>query len=338
MKNKKVAYVLTVFMGVLTGVSLILGICAQPSQASGPPPEVIPKSFRIVAGPVGGSYNLWASSLAKLWEKKLGMAVTVSPGAHKERHILVSTKKIEAACLASTHTLAGYRGLKKYGWKEPVKTIRVLFHFYPAAYPFVALRSSGLERVSDLKGKRVGAGPAAPVWDPMCSIALSGQGLDYFKDIKRVYASFSDMATMVGDGRLDACVSLVQGFLGIPALTRLMEEKDVVFLKFDPAGVGKAKGAVVGPPIVIKKGTLGLKEDYPCHNAGTAGFHVHEDMDQRLVYWLVKLMYENLGEMAKDVPYLRYPLENQEQLTEDLGYPYHPGAIKYWKEVGLWKR
>ena len=48
--------------------------------------------------------------------------------------------------------------------------------------------------------------------------------------------------------------------------------------------------------------------------------------------------WAKIGKMAEENPYLGYPKKYPEVLTYDSGLPYHPGAIKYWKEVRAWNR
>ena len=64
---------------------------------------------------------------------------------------------------------------------------------------------------------------------------------------------------------------------------------------------------------------------------------VQEDMPDDLVYELVKIWYENLDEMVNTNPYWKYPTVYPEMITMQYGIPYHPGAIKYWKEQGIWE-
>ena len=60
-----------------------------------------------------------------------------------------------------------------------------------------------------------------------------------------------------------------------------------------------------------------------------------KDMDDELVYKLAKAIAENLDCMTK--VYAPASALNPQWLASELGNPFHPGAIRYFKEKGLWK-
>ena len=63
-------------------------------------------------------------------------------------------------------------------------------------------------------------------------------------------------------------------------------------------------------------------------NAGTA-------VDDESAYAMAKAMHQNWKQMQKDYPPLR-GTKADALVPANNPIPYHPGAVKYWKEAGLW--
>ena len=60
---------------------------------------------------------------------------------------------------------------------------------------------------------------------------MEANGIPYNDNSKMRIANFQDMAIMVGDGTLDACAAMLEGFTPQPATLRLMQEKEIVALE-----------------------------------------------------------------------------------------------------------
>lgn len=60
-------------------------------------------------------------------------------------------------------------------------------------------------------------------------------------------------------------------------------------------------------------------------------------MSAETVYKIAKVMHTQSKQLKQGGPLWR-SYEANARLQKDQGFPYHPGAIKYYKEVGLWKR
>ncbi|MFH1490531.1 MAG: TAXI family TRAP transporter solute-binding subunit, partial [Pseudomonadota bacterium] len=236
---------------------------------------------------------------------------------------------------------AAYKGLEEYGFPKPIQSFRVLCYVFPDEFHFVALKKSGLKTISDLKGKRVGCGPKAATYDKIVGKRLEANGLKYYgdnPDIKKTFANYNDLARLLGDGNIDACIMGVSGIAPFPALQKLMEEKEIVALEWDKSVIENFKHPVF-PTGVIKKELLPyLEKDHYCILGGIASLVVRQDFTDEFAYALVKSIHQNLKKMGEENPFWKYPTKYPEILTYDSGLPYHPGAIKYWKEVGVWKR
>ena len=86
-------------------------------------------------------------------------------------------------------------------------------------------------------------------------------------------------------------------------------------------------------PAVVPKGMYGLEEDLPCI-AWRGAIYASERLDADLVYKLMDTLYSHLDELHAVHPRAKqYVLANA---TKSATVPFHDGAIKFYKEKGVW--
>ena len=138
---------------------------------------------------------------------------------------------------------------------------------------------------------------------------------------------------MLADGKANA--AFMGGAIPIPAVTQLCASQDVVFVKLDDDVSEKLKQYPFYFPVTVKAGTYSdLDEDLTGINVGNMHLITHENVDEDLVYKFTKMLYENREQVAEKHPAGK--ALNPKNATRDTGTPYHPGAIKYYKEAGIW--
>lgn len=323
-------------IAAVTALLLVAGFIGVAAAQEKGTPTVI----AIGSGPVGGGFNMIVMGVSKYWEKDLGITGQVVPATPKDSLLRFQAGRLDVFISNTAWYNAAYKGDPKMGFKSPAKDVRLMFHIYSNPYYVITLKNSGIRNIIDLKGKRVGSGAAQDIWEKIIGDKFEANGLKFFgnkPDFKKTWANFNDMARMLGDGTLDACVAMYEGLTPQPATQQLMQEKELRVVEWDPKIFKQFEGSYF-PPTVLKKDALPfLEKDHHCFEAGVAAFACGAKVDEQLIYNLTKSMHQNLTQLANENPFWKYPVVYPETLTADYGVPYHTGAIKYWKEVGAWK-
>lgn len=216
-------------------------------------------------------------------------------------------------------------------WEKPYQ-IRAVATLAPNVGVFVTTKNSGIKTIADLKGKRVVVGPAGAGFDYFLKPLLEAHGVSYddFDDLPGNYLAAGDM---IADGKADA--AFMGGAIPIPALTQLCSTQDVEFIKFDPEAPEKLKEYPFYFTVPIPADKYSdLTEDLTGINVGNMHLITHANVNEDMVYNFTKILYENRAEVAQKHPAGK--ALNPKNVIRNTGTPFHPGAIKFYKEIGIW--
>ena len=205
--------------------------------------------------------------------------------------------------------------------------------------PVVAIKS-GINRVADLKGKRVASGfKGAPLFVYITSGALATDKLSY-ADVKKVpQVGLVQHWRAFISGKIDMAIAAAgSGFV------KQMQAKidgGVKHLSFDDSPEALARMHKFYPKSewVVVKPKKGLTGVLKPTNFVAYDFLLwtHKGMSDDVAYKVAKVMHTKEKQLKAGGPLWRSYKANS-RLQKNHGYAYHPGAIKYYKEVGLWKR
>ncbi len=322
----------------LKGLWVAVAVAAM-AWAAGPQRATaaeMPKSLEIGGASIGGAFYVVAGGVAKLLEAQMKIPVTaaVTEGS-RENVRLIDRKQIFMGVIASNNSYPAYHGVLTFKKKHPLALVMGL---YPNAFTLHTLPGSPINSFADLKGNRVGVGTGR-TWDAFMVPLMKAHGLTYKKDFKPVYAGMSDLYTQLGDGNIVAMPTMVSGLSPIPAALRLHAEKGARYLPPEPQAVDKmVKQFPYMTRQTIPANTPTFEKAVETFDIGGPLLTVRADADEELVYNVLKMIHQNLDKLAEDVRYFKYAQLNPAVLTTQIGVPYHPGAVRYWKEAGLWKK
>lgn len=217
------------------------------------------------------------------------------------------------------------------GWDKAYQ-VRSVATLAPNVGIFVTTASTNIKTIADLKGKRVVLGPAGAGFDYFLKPLFEAHGLSY-DDIKVLNGNYFEAGDMIADGKADA--AFMGGAIPIPAVTQLCSTQDVVFIKLDADAPEKLSKYPFYFPVPVKSDAYSdLDEDIVGLNVGSMQLITHENVDEDVVYEFTKLLYEHRAEVAEKHPAGK--ALNPKNAARDTGVPFHPGAIKFYKEEGIW--
>lgn len=285
----------------------------------------------LMTGPQGGVWVPLGGALKGMWEKAIpGLQITAQPGAGVANVIGVEQGKAQIGFSNSSSAVDGAMGVPPF--KQKSTKVCQMTNIYPQYFQVVATKSSNINSYADIKGKRLVAQSKGNTAEAITASILKLNGFDY-SGLSRMnfQASYTDAVAMMKDGHVD--VFTLGTTAPASAVMDLASGRDIKLVPVDDktmAGMSKMNAGY--SKLIIKAGTYPKQDkDVP-----VIGYQTHLivrcDMPEAVVYKMVKTMAENVPAMAavnKAIGSL-----TPKMMAADAGIPMHPGAAKYFKEVG----
>lgn len=288
-----------------------------------------PKPMTLGTASIGGTYFIYGGVLAKLLTDKLGVNVSTQQTQGPNQNILlVDDKKVELGMTTMGVALQAWTGQGDWTKGKKFENIRALFPMYDTPFQCVALKKSGNTSFKQLDGKTVGVGPRAGT--PGTYMPLIFQALGMKATIRN--GQGSDMAGQLGDGILDAfCFG---AGLPIAAFSQIDAEKEVVFFTWTNDEIAKIKAAMPEwSDSVIPKGTY-KQQAVDQRTVGVYNFAIaHKDLPDDVAYAIVKAVLENNPAMVQGHESAKETVPAN--AVRNAFLPFHPGAVKYYKEKNI---
>jgi uncharacterized protein len=290
----------------------------------------------IATGGTGGVYYPLGGGMAAVLSKYVnGMQATAEvTGGSVANLQLISTAKPYIALTMADATLDAYKGEDKFKDKPvPVRTLMIL---YPNRMHVVTIEGTGINKIADLKGKRVSTGSGGSATEVMAFRVIEAAGLDKDKDMKRERLGVAESVNALKDRKIDAFFWV--GGLPTAAVTDLANSPGVKIKMIDHANLVDAMNKKYGKLYV--QDTIG-KDVYKGMEADNKQATVmnllvaHQNMDEKTAYNIIKAVFEHRDELIRvHKEAENFKLENQKSAAAG-GIPWHPGAVRYYKEKGV---
>jgi TRAP transporter TAXI family solute receptor len=199
----------------------------------------------------------------------------------------------------------------------------------------VTVEGTGINKVEDMKGKRVSVGSPGSATEVYAIRVLEAAGLDDNKDITRDRLGVAESVNAVKDKKIDAFFWV--GGLPTAAVTDLAATPNTKIKILDISHFTSKMNAKYGPlyaEATIPKATYKGMDVDTKNNTVWNIMAVNASMPEDLAYQITKTMLEKRADLAL-VHAEALNIKPEWQTSNRAGVPWHPGALKYFKEKGI---
>lgn len=287
----------------------------------------------IGTGGTGGVWYPLGGAMANVLTKSVpGFQVTAEvTGGSVDNITLIRTGESALGFSMVDAAWDAYRGQGKFKQKVELRTLAV---FYPQKNHVVTLEGNSIEKMTDLRGKRVSVGSPGSGSEIIALRLLEAYGINPDKDIIKQRLGVAEAVNALKDRKIDAFIH--NAAVPIPAVTDLAATPGIRMKLIDHADAADAMNKKYGP--LYSKGTLAAKT-YPNQAQNNATVDVwavllaDTKMSDKVAYDTVKTLFEKRAELvmvARDAEQMTF----ENQFIGATPIPFHPGALKYFAEKG----
>ncbi|MBW2093796.1 MAG: TAXI family TRAP transporter solute-binding subunit [Deltaproteobacteria bacterium] len=318
-------------IALLFGIALFAGVTSSTAQAK-------TTFVTIGTGGITGVYYPTGGAIAKMVNKKRKIyhirATVESTGGSVFNIKAIMAGDMDFGVAQSDRQYQAWNGIAD--WKDlgPQKDLRAVFSIHPETVDLIAAVDANINSMQDLRGKRVNIGNIGSGYRKNAIDALVANGLDYKKDFHAESLKAAEAPGLIQDGRLDAAFYTVGHPSGYYKEATAGRRK----VKFIP--ITNIESLLKKYPYYAKAVTRVTKfypgaandKDVPTFGV-KATFVTSAKTPDNVVYAIVKEVFDNFEAFKKLHP--AYAYLTKKNMLEGLSAPIHPGAMKYYKEVGL---
>ncbi|SFH60241.1 TAXI family TRAP transporter solute-binding subunit [Albimonas pacifica] len=317
---------------ILRGPKGLIGAAALVALGLGAAaPAAAQTQLSIATGGTGGVYYPLGGGLAEVINKHVeGYSATAEvTGASVENMGLIALGDADLAIGLADTVSQAYAGTGRFEGQQ-LPMVRGLASLYANMIHIVALKSSGITTLEDLRGKRVSIGAPGSGTEVNTAAILEANGISY-DDIEEQRLNFNETADALSNGDIDA------GFWSVGAPTssilNLATTQEIVIIALTPEQLAAASEADPTFAVSTLAGGTYTGVDADIDVLGIPNvLAVSSEMSDDLAYAITKAMFDNIAELQAV-----HPAANQTTVEFTLKatpVPLHPGAIRYFEEIG----
>lgn len=286
----------------------------------------------IGSNPAGTHVYAVAAGLAKVLQDQGGMRTTIRPFSGSSVYLpMLQRGELPLGLNISIDSYLAYAGLPPYDMR--MDKLRLLGMMFPLPIMYMVRADSGLHRVEDLRGERVVITfRANAALEQLHTGILATGGITPADVDSVVVAGLPEAMEMLAQGRADAVPTGLNTALALQVNSTLPGG-----VRYITMGADEDRLAEIMPgsePVTIMPGDVGI--DVPTRVAGIVDFlNTSSDLPEQLAYEIVKTLHTNWTMLQANLTQMQdTPVEAMAPAS--IVHPYHEGAVRYYREVGLW--
>ncbi|MCU7994795.1 TAXI family TRAP transporter solute-binding subunit [Shewanella glacialipiscicola] len=290
-----------------------------------------PAFINILTGGTSGVYYPIGVALSQLYDNGIeGSKTSVqATKASVENLNLLQSGRGELALALGDSVAAAYQGDIDAGFKKPLDKIRIIAAAYPNYIQIVANKESGIKTLADLKGKRISVGAPKSGTELNARSIFKAAGLSYEDMGKVEFLPYAESVELIKNRQLDA--TLQSSGLGMAAIRDLAATMAINFVEIPEDVIAKINNPAYQHGVIPASTYEGQTTDVSTvaiQNLLVTQSSVSDD----LAYQMTKLMFEHLDRLGN--AHSAAKAISLDNATKNLPIPLHPGAERYYKEVG----
>lgn len=306
-----------------------------------PPFKTTAGQQTVAAGSIGGSWFIITTALFDLYSKNIeGLTYNIVPGGGVSNPIAVQGGKATVGMGYNTNLFAAYNGLPPN--KEKLQDIRLIFSLNVSSvlHPFI-LASAPVATFEEIAAKKyplkADTGPRGTGGELAAQRAMEAHGVSY-DNIKSwggsiTHSSYREASGRLVDGHIEAFIN--DDIINAPTFVELTLARPIRIMPLSQAAIDKLAadfgyGKAVIPANTYRNQTADIPSISQTHM-----LFGHKSLPDDLVYAMTKLAFENKATLVAAHPIFSSldPVKG----AQGLPIPLHPGAEKYFREVGAIK-
>lgn len=301
------------------------------------PITAMAKKERIVfsGGPAGGTFQVVANAIQvykPIKQAKNFRVKAQSSAGSVENLRKVNSGKAQMGTVYSGHVYLGRNGKMKNDSRKYEDVMAVAW-LYGAPAQLVVRKDSGIKSTKDLIGKKVGVGNAGSGAFANCELFFNHLGI--WDKIERNAMGYNDAAQAFGNNQLDAFWLFTAFPSGAVIMAAQTNDIDLVNLGNDAHDSGFFEQYPYFSKLSVPAGTYrGVDYESPSFQ-DSALWVANSNVSADTVYQMLSMIYTDEGLAHMKTQKKTFKNMSFQSGTQGVVTPWHPGAIKFWKEKGM---
>lgn len=308
--------------GAVAGASALGGLPLRAGLAANGP-----EFMTLVGGGQGGAWYLGAATMAEmakdLWPD---ISTTVSPGGGIANLQAVGKQEIDIGYAFAMDAASAYQGTNAFEGRQ-IENLRALFSTNGAYLSTVA--KPEIKSYRDLAGKSAAPGRAGMTGLATFRNVVRELGIE--DEVDEINTDYPEMPTMFQDGVVQAAT--VIGSIPHQTINEILLNSDGHLLEVEDEVIEALSEKYNYERVIIPAGTFEGQDEDVVTIGSVTQVTTYAELDEEWVYQLVKSVWEGRDKMVQ--AHVSYKEMDEDMVTNGVRIPFHPGAERYWKEVGL---
>jgi TRAP transporter TAXI family solute receptor len=284
--------------------------------------------------PPGGAFFVVGSALAEVLNEfgaGFGWNATAEATSGSQENIRrLASGELDFALSNAAITFFAMRGSEGWDRAYPVRSVMTLA---PNVALFVTQASSGITTLDDLRDRRVTVGPAGAGFEYFVEPLLEAHGVTY-DDFSPLNATQQAAVDMLTDGSADA--TFLGGAVPTASITQAAASLELKFIPFGETEKQQLTDDYVffSPATIPAETYRGQTEPFEGLDVGSMHLITSAAVSDDRVYNVTKTLYEQRESVVEKHAAGR--AINPGNVVRDTGTEFHPGAIRFYQEIGIW--